>query len=755
MAADAAGTPAHAPALLLGLVLGDLLRAAAAEQPRPGEALHDLPHVLHGVDQVVDVGADGPEGLQDRQDVLVQVRDQLRQPVDEGDQRLDLGRVEGRREPADRRREGGERRLVVAQHRLHPTDHALGPAHRRVGAGGRPLDRGDGVVRLLAGPRDRLDGLVGLGLVRADARRWPRRPWPACGRRPRWPSSALAWVRATPSMASSAAAAGRRRRRSIASSARSTMPSTRSSSADTRASSSSIRPTAAPTRGTRASASAMPSRTPLHGGEDVGRSRHRGQSHPPHATHRDAWRHYSVAPVVAPVRGTAARASGVVDRRRPRIVGDRGTDGARTTTRRCRHRWGNSRRGTARVAMGIPMVAPAASPGAPAGPATASRAPRPVTVEQLLARQGSAVGSRRRAARRVEEPREQRPQARITVEPAPAVRIGSAARPGSRQRRGVRQAGLPPVPGAAARPASAAGLPPVPVPARPAAWEPDSRPSRRSGPIPPLPGTVRRRDRSTQDPEAPARRRPGPRAAPAGAGVVRALMALGAVVGVVLLYHLGLYFYVDQKIDRVDALAIDGPEVLAPALQAGAETYLVVGSGVPGQTGAASVATLLASVSPRTASAPCSSASRRPRSSTPRPAAPLTGRCGTRPRRRSPRRCSRAARPAWCGRSSSSRGCASTTTWASTSPGLPGMVDALGGVPVCVAPVGGERRGGEPAASRGSPRSRASTAGGLPGSRAPAGPTSPGPRSPSGPSGCSRRPCARPCPRARSPTRSR
>jgi LCP family protein required for cell wall assembly len=75
------------------------------------------------------------------------------------------------------------------------------------------------------------------------------------------------------------------------------------------------------------------------------------------------------------------------------------------------------------------------------------------------------------------------------------------------------------------------------------------------------------------------------------------LLALAAVVGVVVLYHLGLYFYVDQKIDRVDALAIDGPEVLAPALQAGAENYLVVGTGIPGQQGAASVATLLASVS--------------------------------------------------------------------------------------------------------------------------------------------------------------
>jgi LCP family protein required for cell wall assembly len=72
---------------------------------------------------------------------------------------------------------------------------------------------------------------------------------------------------------------------------------------------------------------------------------------------------------------------------------------------------------------------------------------------------------------------------------------------------------------------------------------------------------------------------------------------LAAVVGVVVLYHLGLYFYVDQKIDRVDALATDGPEVLAPQLQTGSETYLVVGTGIPGQDGAASVATLLASVS--------------------------------------------------------------------------------------------------------------------------------------------------------------
>ncbi|TYP89538.1 LCP family protein [Blastococcus xanthinilyticus] len=72
--------------------------------------------------------------------------------------------------------------------------------------------------------------------------------------------------------------------------------------------------------------------------------------------------------------------------------------------------------------------------------------------------------------------------------------------------------------------------------------------------------------------------------------------ALAGIVGVVVLYHLALYFYVDQRIDRVDALALDGPEVLAPELQEAAETYLVVGSGIPDQTGAASIATLVVSV---------------------------------------------------------------------------------------------------------------------------------------------------------------
>ena len=218
----------------------------------------------------------------------------------------------------------------------------------------------------------------------------------------------------------------------------------------------------------------------------------------------------------------------------------------------------------------------------------ASTGADPVTVEQLVARQGSTVG-RRRAARRVEEPVD-RPHAPVEAEPA---RSGLPPVPGGAPG-AVRQAGLPPVPGASARSAPQAGLPPVPGPApAPAAWEPDSRPSRRSGPIPPLPGTVAPKSGATKAPKAPRTRPPR---SPARRRLTRVLVALGAIVGVVLLYHLGLYVYVDQKIDRVDALAVDGPEVLAPALQAGAETYLVVGSGVPGQTGAASIATLLATV---------------------------------------------------------------------------------------------------------------------------------------------------------------
>jgi LCP family protein required for cell wall assembly len=216
----------------------------------------------------------------------------------------------------------------------------------------------------------------------------------------------------------------------------------------------------------------------------------------------------------------------------------------------------------------------------------------PVTVEQLVARQGGGGIGRRRAARHVEEPVRIRPDDAV-----PVHRAGLPPVPGTPSGRPTPQAGLPPVPGAG-KVAPQPGLPPVPVTDRGATlWEPDSRPSRRSGPIPPLPGMFPPEEQPARPRTGKPSRPPRPSASPGRRRLVRALVALAAVLGVVVLYHLGLYFYVDQKIDRVDALATDGPEILAPALQEGDETYLVVGTGVPRQDGGAAVTTLLASVS--------------------------------------------------------------------------------------------------------------------------------------------------------------
>ncbi|MCF6743827.1 LytR family transcriptional regulator [Blastococcus sp. KM273128] len=254
-------------------------------------------------------------------------------------------------------------------------------------------------------------------------------------------------------------------------------------------------------------------------------------------------------------------------------------------------------------------------------------AAEPVTVEQLLARQGNDVGGRRAARRSAVElrprgdrarPAERGGGGRGSAPEGPAVRSGLPPVPGAARADQVpgAQPGFPPVPGARSGrapgvpaqsgfppvPGAQPGLPPVPTAApgrpgavgTPAAWAPDERPSRRSGPVPPLPGlapppssgATRRRVPAERPPRSPGRRR-----------LVRAATALAAVVGLVVLYHLALYFYVDQRIDRVDALALDGPEILAPDLQEAAQTYLVVGTGVPGQSGAASVATLVVSVS--------------------------------------------------------------------------------------------------------------------------------------------------------------
>jgi LCP family protein required for cell wall assembly len=117
-------------------------------------------------------------------------------------------------------------------------------------------------------------------------------------------------------------------------------------------------------------------------------------------------------------------------------------------------------------------------------------------------------------------------------------------------------------------------------------------------PLPPLPG--RRPPKEPRERPVAGFAHRAARKATATPGrrrFTRVVMALVVVVGLVALYHLGLYFYVDRSIGRVDALATDGPEVLAPQLQADTQNYLIVGTGVPGEKGPASVATLIASVS--------------------------------------------------------------------------------------------------------------------------------------------------------------
>ncbi|SHN82584.1 transcriptional attenuator, LytR family [Geodermatophilus obscurus] len=289
-----------------------------------------------------------------------------------------------------------------------------------------------------------------------------------------------------------------------------------------------------------------------------------------------------------------------------------------------------------------------AAPSPAAGDETPAR--EPITVEQLIARQGGEVG-RRRAARTGEIPLplagEKTPERRrglppVPAEEAPAVR--NAVRAPSGRRAGdvsraagdtpAPQRGLPPVPGAPAGPGPAApgtpsvvpplpvvvpqqedpaapqaphsGLPPVPPSARPSVplFPPledgtGHRPSRPIAPLPPIPGRDAPLSGATRlAPPSPSERRAARRAArsPGRRRLVRAATGLAALLGVVLAYHLGLYFYVDQRIERVEALTPDGAEVLAPGLQEGAATYLVVGTGLPGEEGPASVATLLAHV---------------------------------------------------------------------------------------------------------------------------------------------------------------
>ncbi|PRY52178.1 LytR family transcriptional attenuator [Geodermatophilus tzadiensis] len=263
--------------------------------------------------------------------------------------------------------------------------------------------------------------------------------------------------------------------------------------------------------------------------------------------------------------------------------------------------------------------------------------PGPVTVEQLLARSGGATG--RRAARRTGEvpiplePGESLPAHRGPLPPVPGGGPASGTRrpePAPPADGGPRR-GLPPVPGAPAEAHPSQPVPPLPpagvrhsgpvpplpggpvtgvrhsAPVPPLPGLPGARPGvpplpgggptgvHRSAPVPPIPGltapamsgagSTRRPAARTRPERSPGRRR-----------LVRLALALTALVGIVVTYHAGLYVYVDRGISRVAALAPEGPEVLVPQLQERSTTYLVVGTGLPGAEGPASVTTLLVHV---------------------------------------------------------------------------------------------------------------------------------------------------------------
>ncbi len=262
------------------------------------------------------------------------------------------------------------------------------------------------------------------------------------------------------------------------------------------------------------------------------------------------------------------------------------------------------------------------------GPGT----PGPVTVEQLVARSGNTTG--RRAARRTGEvpiplePGESLPPHRGPRPPVPPAHRPAApvqGPPPTDDDTPAPRRGLPPVPGGPAGVQRSAPVPPLPG-VHPSTPVPPLPGIHRSGPVPPLPGTPGARGATPPFPPLPAStgssRRPAPlppipgrdASAPTGGGssrrpatprpprsparrrLVRAGLALVAALGVALVYHLGLYAYVDRNIARVAALAPDGPEVIAPQWQEGTTTYLVVGTDLPGTEGPASVSSMLVHV---------------------------------------------------------------------------------------------------------------------------------------------------------------
>ncbi|MGY1746831.1 LytR C-terminal domain-containing protein [Blastococcus sp. SYSU D00695] len=221
-----------------------------------------------------------------------------------------------------------------------------------------------------------------------------------------------------------------------------------------------------------------------------------------------------------------------------------------------------------RPAAGLPAVAPAAVPPAPPAPPAVAGVRHSQPVPPLPAVPGVQLS----------QPVPPLPEVRLSqpVPPLPGVRLSQPVPPLP----GVRLSQpVPPLPGG-----GPAGTP------------------RRGNPLPPIPGLdAPGRSGATAAPRPPRRESRAARRAARSPGrrrMIRLTQGVAALVALVLAYHLGLYVYVDNSIDRVDALATDGPEIVAPQLQENADTYLVVGTGLPGAEGAEGVATLLARVAP-------------------------------------------------------------------------------------------------------------------------------------------------------------
>ncbi|MDQ3734924.1 MAG: LCP family protein, partial [Actinomycetota bacterium] len=56
------------------------------------------------------------------------------------------------------------------------------------------------------------------------------------------------------------------------------------------------------------------------------------------------------------------------------------------------------------------------------------------------------------------------------------------------------------------------------------------------------------------------------------------LTFLLALLASVAAYYVGLFFYLDRTVERVDALALDSPGIVSPQAQDGADNFLIVGS---------------------------------------------------------------------------------------------------------------------------------------------------------------------------------